>query len=368
MPEPIRVMLCDDSSTMRRLIKAALKNEPRLSVVYEAEHGQDAVNNVDQTRPDIVVMDIEMPVMDGIVATREIRRRQPKLPIVMFSSLTSRGAEATLDALAAGANDFAVKPAASGHISNAMAQLQSDLLPKLLQLVAPNLASSTNATVAHQHRSAASPLQQETPQQETLHRVDAIAIGVSTGGPDALAKLLFDIPKTLRVPVLITQHMPPVFTNLLAERLSLRTGHSVNEAVDGEVVTNDRILLAPGDFHLTVSRHGTSVRVKLNQEPEENSCRPAVDPLFRSVAKCYGKNAIGIVLTGMGQDGALGAADIKSTGGSIIVQDEASSVIWGMPGKIVSAGHADRILPLNEIASELARRVSRQAKPTMTSI
>lgn len=363
MNKQIKVMLCDDSSTMRRLIKAALKKEPRLHVVYEAKDGQDAVNNLDQACPDIVVMDVEMPVMDGIVATQEIRRRQPLLPIVMFSSLTSRGAEATLDAISAGANDFAMKPTASGHINDAMEKLQADLLPKILQLVDLNANTNPSRIVKTNYN----PLEVEK-QSQANHRIDAIAIGVSTGGPDALAKLLMDVPKNLPVPILITQHMPPVFTDLLAKRLALRTGHNVSEAIDGEVVTNGRVIIAPGDFHLTVKRRETSVRVKLNQDPTENSCRPAVDPLFRSVAKCFGKHVIGLVLTGMGQDGARGAADIKSNGGTIIVQDEPSSVIWGMPGKVVSAGCADQILPLNEIARELARQVSRTTAPSMTTI
>ncbi|MFK7768394.1 MAG: chemotaxis response regulator protein-glutamate methylesterase [Mariniblastus sp.] len=352
MKKHINVMLVDDSSTMRRLIKTALKSEPKLKFVYEAKDGQDAVKNVAVACPDIVVMDVEMPVMDGIVATREIRRHHPSLPIVMFSSLTSRGAEATLDALAAGANDFAVKPAAAGHITNAIEQLKENLLPKILELVTPTLPI---------RRTVVAP---RTPPQITndttsasKNRIDSIAIGVSTGGPDALAKLLMDIPKNLPVPILITQHMPPVFTSLLATRLTSRTGHSVKEAVDGEIVGKGNILLSPGDYHLTVKRSGVSVHAKLDQEPKENSCRPAVDPLFRSMATCYGKNAMGIVLTGMGQDGAQGSGAIKSQGGSIIVQDKDSSVIWGMPGKVVSAGHADQILPLNQIAQELVRRV-----------
>ena len=363
MNTQIKVMLCDDSSTMRRLIKAALKKEPRLNVVYEAKDGQDAVNNLERACPDIVVMDVEMPVMDGIVATREIRRRKPSLPIVMFSSLTQRGAEATLDAISAGANGFAVKPAASGHIDNALEQLKTDLLPKLLHLVDAKLKTKSRKTAATKRRTIAN----ESP-SKPKHRVDAIAIGVSTGGPDALAKLLLDIPKTLPVPILIAQHMPPVFTELLAKRLSARTGHRVREAVDGEIVTSGRVFLAPGDYHLTVGRRGTSVRVQLNQEPAENSCRPAVDPLFRSVAECFGRHAIGLVLTGMGEDGALGAAEIKSSGGTVIVQDQHSSVIWGMPGKVVSAGCADQILPLNQIAGELARQVSRRPLRSATSV
>lgn len=351
MNEAIKVMLCDDSSTMRRLIKTALNKEPRFEIVYEAKDGQDAVDNIGSCMPDILVMDIEMPVMDGIIATTEIRKRQPRLPIVMFSSLTSRGAEATLDALAAGANDFALKPAASGHINNALEQLETDLVPKILKHAAPRTVSDIPDK---QDAATSKPYDFEK-------KIDAVAIGVSTGGPDTLAKLLGQIPVGCSTPILITQHMPPVFTKLLAKRLSRQTGHEVAEASDGELIKPGRILIAPGDFHMTVRKSATKFLTRLGQEDQENSCRPAVDPLFRSVAECYGNNALGVVLTGMGRDGTQGSSAIKSRGGSVFVQDKSSSVVWGMPGKVVEAGLADRIYSLNQIADAISKTCDRVA-------
>ena len=359
MSESIRVMLCDDSSTMRRLIKTALKKEPRLQVIFEAKHGREAVDNLATAKPDVVVMDIEMPVMDGIDATKAIRQRSATLPIVMFSSLTAKGAEATLDALSAGANDFAMKPAAAGHIDIALRKLQSDLIPKLLQHVAsasrkPGQTSRSSSSTTAIGQRTTSPV----PASPTFAPSKIVAIGVSTGGPDALVKLLSGIPKSFPVPILITQHMPPVFTTLLAERLSSQSGHQVVEAKNGELVKPGRVLLAPGDFHMTVRKSGPQMVVHLNQDAKENACRPAVDPLFRSIAECYRKTATAVVLTGMGSDGALGSKAIKSNGGRIVIQDEPTSVVWGMPGKVFSTGLADSVLPLSQIAAELVRSVT----------
>lgn len=354
MSETIKVMLCDDSSTMRRLIKTAFKKDPTIEVVFEAANGREAVENIASSQPDIVVMDIEMPVMDGIEATIEIRKQNQRLPIVMFSSLTSRGAEATLDGLAAGANDFALKPAASGHIANAMQQIETDLILKIKQLVSRNRNSAGRDQPASAADSQVSSL--ESSIFSLNRKVDLIAIGVSTGGPDALQRLLSAIPSSsLTTPILITQHMPPVFTSLLAQRLTAQTGHLVCEAKDDEPIVPDRILIAPGDFHLTVQKSAAVLRAHLDQKAHENSCRPAVDPLFRSVAGTCGRQSLGIVLTGMGQDGMKGASDIKSSGGAVVVQDKSSSVIWGMPGKVAEAGLADSVLPLEGIATLISK-------------
>ena len=347
MENDIRVMLCDDSSTMRRLIKTVFKREPRLQIVHEAKNGNEAVANVATACPDIVVMDVEMPVMDGVEATREIRKRFPALPIIMFSSLTSRGAEASLDALTAGATDVVLKPAASGHIEQALSELERELVTKVIALTDRNAFRQST-----KKRVSVSPTSDAKAETKQVH---AIAIGVSTGGPDALAKLLTGINKVLPVPVFITQHMPPVFTTRLASRLDRQTIHCVSEAINDEVVQPGKIFIAPGDFHMTTKKSGGTVRIRLNQDEPENSCRPAVDPLFRSVAKCYGENALGVVLTGMGMDGTRGAGVIKSSGGRVIVQDQASSVVWGMPGQVVQAGDADAILSLVKISNELSR-------------
>lgn len=381
-------MLCDDSSVMRRLLKGALTATAEFEVVHEAENGKEAVENVDRVRPDIVVLDVEMPVMDGIDAARALRRRCRTLPIIMFSSLTSQGAAATMEALAAGANDFAIKPAGTNNFQEAQAKVKSELIGKIRNLVGTpkdaqeKLGAPKNETVSRNVKPPATtaPRRREVPARPARTsarfavgqaspttngggKVSVIAIGVSTGGPEALSRLIKKLPKPFPVPILITQHMPPVFTGLLAERLSLQSGHRVREAGNGDTVVAGEILIAPGDFHLTVIRDKTKVRTVLDQSPPENSCRPSVDPLFRSVSKVYGRETLAVVLTGMGSDGGEGSRVVKQMGGRVFAQDEASSVVWGMPGYVASNGLADRVLPVEQIATELVRAVESKSKP-----
>lgn len=352
-------MLCDDSSTMRRLIKAAIENDPRIKVVAEAKHGQDAIEQLPIASPDIVILDVEMPIMDGIDTTRAIRKISRSLPIVMFSSLTSRGAEATFDAMKAGANDFATKPVAVGHPQDAINQVQRNLIPKIVTLVSPQVFSPTVPTTIQQ-ASRVSPVvaAPQSTANKLFHftkNIQAIAIGVSTGGPDALEKVLSDIPRGFSLPILITQHMPPVFTKMLAQRLSEKTGHAVVEAQHDQVIEPSTIAVAPGGFHLFVERQGVSVLTKLNEDPPENSCRPAVDPLFRSFASVYGRRSLGVVLTGMGSDGLEGCKALKAVGATVLVQDQESSVVWGMPSKVFGAGLADGVLPLSDVGHTISR-------------
>lgn len=376
MIKPIRVMLCDDSSVIRRTVRAALAVDPQLTIVYEAVNGQDAVDHVGSVRPDVVILDVEMPVMDGIDAARVIRRRCRTLPIIMFSSLTGPGAEATLDALAAGANDFAIKPSGAKSFQAAIEQVQKELIPKIRNMVDLQEASretlgAPGYTAVAQSVERQSALSETRPSPQPVQRfqstadrrVSVVAIGVSTGGPDALGQLITRLPNPFPVPILITQHMPPVFTGLLAERLSQQSGHQVREAKHGDVVQGGEILIAPGDFHLTVCREKTSVLAQLDKSPPENSCRPSVDPLFRSVAEIYGRDVLAVVLTGMGIDGGAGSRVIKQAGGRVFAQDKASSIVWGMPGYVVENGLVDRVLPLEQIATELIRAVESKRQP-----
>lgn len=381
MNQITRVLLCDDSSVMRRLIKTALQTDPNVKVIGEAKHGKDACDQAATIKPDVIIMDVEMPVMDGIDAVRTLRKRRMEIPVIMFSSLTSRGAEATLDAIEAGASDFATKPVAAGHIDDAIRHVQNDLIPKVHHwgrrprrvfnppaTKPPVAAGRAVPTTPAQNRPLQNRSEQKRPARKT-GTAAAIAIAVSTGGPHALSRIIGQLPVNLNASVLIAQHMPPVFTGLLAERLAAQKGHQVKEATEGDVVEPGTILIAPGDFHMTVERDSTLVRARLGQGVPENSCRPSADPLFRSVAAVYGRNCLGVVLTGMGSDGVNGAAVLSQTGAKIIAQDKETSVVWGMPGNVVDRGLADRVLPLEQIADELIRATARTAQtpPSCTS-
>jgi two-component system, chemotaxis family, protein-glutamate methylesterase/glutaminase len=333
MPK-IRVLVVDDSVVIRRVVSDELSADPGIELVGTASNGQIALARLTQ--------------MDGLTALAAIRKQYPRLPVIMFSALTERGASATLDALALGATDYFTKPAGPGGLEESRRVIREELVPAIKAICAPKLAAP------------AVPLPKPTPGGSgsiRTARVDAVVIGVSTGGPNALADIFSALPADLPVPLLIVQHMPPMFTRLLAERLTANSKVQVAEATSGTAVQPGRALVAPGDFHMVLARDGTQVRTLLHQEPPENSCRPAADPLFRSAAKVYGSGVLAVVLTGMGQDGLRGCEQVRAAGGQIIVQDEASSVVWGMPGFVARAGLADRILPLSLVANELVRRV-----------
>lgn len=352
---PIRVLLVDDSATIRSLLSTTLSADADLRVVGAAVNGRMGVDMVAAQPPDIVLLDVEMPVMDGLAALREIRRMQPKLPVLMFSSLTERGAKATLDALLAGANDYASKPAGldAGEVAD---RIRTEVIAKIKALVPrggardaprPVAARSAPAAVARGMSPRRGPIQ-------------GVVIAVSTGGPTALAEVLPGFARDVRVPVLIVQHMPAFFTAQLAERLGKITGATVREAEDGSPLRPGEILLAPGGRHLAVAGDATAPRVRLTDEQPENSCRPAADVLFRTAAKVWGAGALGVVLTGMGRDGLAGSKAIVEAGGEVVAQDEFTSVVWGMPGEVVRAGLADAVLPLGQIGVDVAMRLKRR--------
>lgn len=386
---PLRVLVVDDSVVIRRIVTMVLTEDPDITVVGSAPNGKAALEKVDQLVPDAMTLDVEMPIMDGVTAVRHIRRKHPRLPVVMFSTLTERGAEATLDALAAGASDYVTKPANVGSVAQSMESIRTQLIPKLKALVAARRPAFGAAPAARPvHGSTApsglrapivptgsvAPVARATPAAHTAHTarkvpapvaarvpvarsvpiargsVSVLAIASSTGGPDALTSVIPNLPGDLSVPIVLVQHMPPVFTRLFAQRLDLKSRLSVREATNGEPLAPGTVYVAPGDFHLSVARRGTTVHAVLTQTEPENFCRPAADVLFRSVAKVYGRTALGLVLTGMGQDGAKGAAAMAAAGARIFIQDEATSVVWGMPGAVSRAGIAELTLPLPEIA------------------
>jgi two-component system chemotaxis response regulator CheB len=335
-PRPrIRVLVVDDSVVIRRLVTDVLKADPQIEVVGVAEHGMAALEKVAALKPDAVTMDIEMPKMNGIECVRALRKTHPRLPIVMFSTLTERGASATLDALAAGASDYVTKQA-----------LRDQLIPKLLALTAARRLVVKTAAPPPPRLPAAPRTVRTTP-------FAVLAIGCSTGGPDALAVVLGGLPRDLPVPVVIVQHMPPLFTRMLAQRLDSTSQLTVREAADGEPLVPGTVLIAPGGRHLALKRAAAGAVVALNDDPPENFCRPAVDVMFRAVSALYRDKTLAVVLTGMGRDGALGAKVVREAGGEVFAQDEPSSVVWGMPGAVVSTSQADRVLPLTDIAREV---------------
>ncbi|WP_159798247.1 protein-glutamate methylesterase/protein-glutamine glutaminase [Puerhibacterium puerhi] len=367
---PIRVLVVDDSVVIRRLVTDALSRAGGIDVVGVAANGRIALRKAEQLAPDAITMDIEMPEMNGIEAVRELRRAGHRMPVVMFSTLTERGAAATLDALAAGATDYVAKPANVGSVSESLARVAEELVPRLRALVphptgAP-AAGAAPASAVRPDRVAGLRVQSPTtaaPRPAPApHPVRAVVLGSSTGGPEALSRVLSALTAPPPVPVLAVQHMPPVFTRQLAARLD-RTGPArVVEAVGGEELRAGTVYVAPGDHHLVLRRDGTRMVTALDDGPPVNYCRPSVDVLFASAVEAYGGHLLGVVLTGMGADGRAGARRIVDAGGTVVVQDEPTSVVWGMPGAVAQAGLAHRILPLPEVAPAVEQVLAAAAK------
>jgi two-component system chemotaxis response regulator CheB len=357
MPK-IRVLIVDDSVVIRRLVAEELERDPALEVVGTAADGRIALARMTQLNPDLVVLDVEMPELDGLATLKELRKTYPRLPVIMFSALTVRGAEATLDALSLGATDYFTKPTTGGGLDASLGVIRDQLIPKIKALC-PNTVNGTAAARAGfvARPSTGGAPAASTPARTISGRVDVLAIGTSTGGPNALVEILRPLPADFPVPIVIVQHMPPMFTRLLAERLSAECAIPVQEATTGTILQAGKAWIAPGDFHMVVEPEGRQRRLQLHQEPPENSCRPAVDVLLRSLAKAFGPNSLTVILTGMGQDGMRGCEHVREAGGQVVVQDEATSVVWGMPGSVARAGLADRVLPLSLIANEILRRV-----------
>lgn len=350
MPK-IRILIVDDSVVIRRLISDALGSDPDIEVAGTAPNGQIALAKIPQLNPDLVTLDIEMPVMDGLQTVAGIRKNYPRLPVIMFSTLTERGANSTLDALSLGANDYVTKPSNVGSAGAAMQRIREELIPKIKALCRRSTEITTVPIIRQ-------PL---VPARLGLHRAEILAIGVSTGGPNALAMLIPGLAKNFPVPIVIVQHMPALFTRLLAERLGTVSGVTCREGVNGALLRSGEVWVAPGGFHMEVENSADGVRLRIHEGPPENYCRPAVDVLFRSAATVFGPGVLSVVLTGMGQDGLRGCQNIREMGGRVLVQDEATSVVWGMPGAVSRAGLAEKILPLNELVTEINRQVSSAA-------
>lgn len=347
---PVRVMLCDDSPTARTAMSRVLESDPQVRVVGRAGDGRQALEMLEALppaqRPDVMLLDLEMPVMDGMTVLPLLLKAQPKLAVIVASALTQRGAEATMAAMRAGAADYVPKPSAAGGGVRDPA-FQAELLAKVKGWARMRMPAPALAAPVARRAGAVGP------------RPKVVAVGSSTGGPQALASFVRALRAPVPVPVVVVQHMPAGFTAMLADHLSRLGGPPAKEARDGELLQAGRIYLAPGDRHLLVeASHGTLV-ARLNSGPPENFCRPAVDPMLRSlVAACEGR-VTAVILTGMGSDGMLGCKAVAAAGGTVMAQDEATSVVWGMPGAVARAGLAQMLLP----PDQLAERVMGQFDP-----
>jgi two-component system, chemotaxis family, protein-glutamate methylesterase/glutaminase len=353
-----RILIVDDSAVMRNLLRSVIRTEVEFEVVGTAADGESALSLLEHLRPDLILLDVEMPVMDGLATLRKLRSRGLRMPVIMCSSLTQRGARVTIEALASGASDYVAKPAGQASAAEAIRALAHELLPRIFALTAPAVSVAPLAPRP--------PLLSEVPavprNQPIASSPSVLVIGVSTGGPAALDLLLPALPRSFPLPVLVVQHMPELFTRLLAERLGQRCSLRVSEAVEGDAVRPGAIAIARGNWHLEIlspSRAGQPATLHLTQAPLENHCRPAVDVLFRTAAAQFGSGVLAVVLTGMGSDGLAGSRLVRAQGGTVLVQDQATSVIWGMPGAVARAGLAQRILSLQDIAPELVRLASR---------
>lgn len=347
-----RVLIVDDSAVMRSLLRSVVSTDPTLEVAGTAVDGASALRSLDVVRPHLILLDVEMPVMDGLQTLRELRARGCPVPVIMCSSLTQRGAQVTVDALAAGAADYVAKPTGQQDREAAQRALALELIPKIHWLTG---GMQPTAAVSSGPRT---PAVIETRVPAALSAPAVVAIGVSTGGPAALDVVLPALPASFPLPVLIVQHMPELFTGLLAARLDKSCALRVGEVVEGQRILPGTITIARGNWHMEVQAPavgGSPPTLHLSQTLPENHCRPAADVLFRSVARVYGAGALAIVLTGMGSDGLAGCREIQAQGGCILVQDQATSTVWGMPGAVATAGLACKVIPLHGVAPEIRR-------------
>ncbi|MCK7613207.1 protein-glutamate methylesterase/protein-glutamine glutaminase [Roseibium sediminicola] len=382
--DPIKVMVVDDAVVIRGLLTRWLGEDKSLKVVSSQRNGKLAVEDIEKSNPDVVVLDIEMPEMDGMTALPLMLAKKRDLVIIMASTLTRRNAEISLKALSLGAADYVPKPESTSEVTTSI-DFRRELVEKVKALgarairmrgpartmraetnagrtaqpvrpVTARPATDTRASFrgAAQPAAAAAPKFQTRPYSSARPRI--LAIGSSTGGPQALQEVMKEVGTAMNdVPVVITQHMPPTFTAILAEHMGKAALRPAKEGEDGEVLKPGNIYVAPGGRHMIVEKDAGAVKIRLTDGPPVNFCKPAVDPLFDSVAKAYGSATLGIILTGMGHDGADGVKTIAAGGGSVITQDEASSVVWGMPGAAAQTGMCCDILPLKEIGPKISR-------------
>ncbi len=375
--ERTRVLLVDDSTVYRSLVRRELVKCPDIEIVGSCGDGKSAIRAVQATAADVVVLDIEMPIMDGLTALPQLIAARPSVKVIMASTLTVRNSDISMRALQMGAAETVAKPT-TANLTNDADRFIQELIRKIRALgeaarrsesrLARRAAPAVPGEAAPARRpgpssgpAAAAPIEISLRPAPT-RAPELIAIGSSTGGPKALMSMLTDLVKSVKTPIIVTQHMPATFTAILAEHIARATGRPTVEATEGMTLEPERIYVAPGDYHMTVRRESrTLVKLHLDQNPPENFCRPSVDPMLRSVATCYGATVLAIILTGMGQDGAQGAKALVAAGGAVVAQDQATSVVWGMPQAAAKAGVCSAVLPLDEIAPYVSRLAMRHA-------
>lgn len=371
-----RVMIVDDSAVIRGLLTRALETDPLVKVVCSAANGLMALRALERNDVEVVVLDIEMPEMDGLTALPQMLKRDPTLKVIMASTLTRKNAEVSMRALDLGASDYMAKPTSTTELNSAQdfkrelgervkalgavrrRQVVGSATPRPQAAATAITTRAPSVTIKKPAGSTPFTLRQSPP---IIPMPEIVAIGSSTGGPQALMKVLSDLKGGLGQPILITQHMPATFTTILAEHISRASGIKCAEGIDGEPIVGGRIYLAPGDFHMTVEGNAPKRTIKLDQNPPENFCRPAVDPMLRSIVRSYGSRVLTLILTGMGSDGRAGSSEVVKAGGTVVAQDEASSVVWGMPGAVATAGLCTAVMPLTDIGSYLRRIAARTA-------
>jgi two-component system chemotaxis response regulator CheB len=367
MDHSLRVLIVDDTVTYRKIVADVLAGCPDVEVVGSAANGKIAMQRIDQQAVDVLVLDLEMPEMNGQAVLEELRRRQSPVGAIMLSAFTAQGATATLAALETGAFDFVLKPSSADRGVN-VEQLRRELRGKLAAYARRHSVNQIlyggSGNIARSNKPAASaPPCIAKSSAPPSGPPQVVALGISTGGPKALTEMVPQLPANLPAPLLIVQHMPPVFTRSLADDLNRRTPLSVREAVDGQPIRAGEIWIAPGGRQMKVQRQNDHVVLRITDDPPENSCRPSVDYLFRSVAEVYRGRALGVIMTGMGNDGSLGCRRLKHCGASIIAQDAATCVVFGMPREPIEIGIADVVAPLGRIAAEISRLTWQGAGP-----
>lgn len=377
----IRVMLVDDSAVVRGLFTRALEADSEIQVVASVNDGKMALNSLKRTSVDVILLDIDMPNMDGMTALPLLLEAQPGVTIIMVSTLTRKNAEISLKALSLGAKDYIPKPSTTSELTSAQS-FREELLGKIKALAGARRSPRQVMPGMRATERTSEPVTATTPggapsgdskpwriartgpitlRSPGIEFPEVLAIGSSTGGPQALMSVLGALPASFRLPILITQHMPATFTTILAEHITRSANRPCSEAKDGDVIQSGQIYVAPGDYHMVVEAQGVQRVLRLLKTPPENFCRPSVDPMLRSMVQVYGRRILCTILTGMGHDGMRGAEQVVAAGGTVIAQDEASSVVWGMPGAVANAGLCSAVLPLTELPGQILKLASRSA-------